>query len=177
MGSLAKVSFGILEGRYSLLNLFASWKTCGSSTQTQDCKVILFARICVEVDLNNLLPNSMDIFMGSSSWIQQMDYETIPFRWRIFNEYGHLHRRCPRNKSPPLASPRAPRVGKGKDPLSNGLVDSDGFTQVKSHNKCKGKKRSWMDRETDGTFNRFDALGDLFQEEGTLAKISSRDTS
>ena len=44
-------------------------KPVGSATQTQDRKVISFACICVEVDLNNPLPNSMEICMGSVSWI------------------------------------------------------------------------------------------------------------
>ena len=39
----------------------------GVATQTQDRKVISFARICVEVDLNNPLPDSMEICMGSVS--------------------------------------------------------------------------------------------------------------
>ena len=37
-------------------------KPVGLATQTQDQKVISYAQICVEVDLNNPLPNSMEIF-------------------------------------------------------------------------------------------------------------------
>ena len=121
-------------------------KPVGSATQTQDRKVISFARICVEVDLNNPLPDSMEICMGSISWIQQLDYETLPFRCRLCHEYGHLLRRCPRYKNSSLDMLGPPRADKGKAMASNGPVDNEGFTQVKSRNKGKGKKRAWMDR-------------------------------
>jgi hypothetical protein len=148
-------------------------KPVGSATQTQDRKVISFARICVEVDLNNPLPDSMEICMGSVSWIQQLDYETLPFRCRICHEYGHLLRRCPRYKNPSLDSPAPPSEDKGKAKASNGPVDSEGFTQVKNRNKGKGKKRAWMDRRADNTFNKFDALGSMVQEEGIPVGLSS----
>ena len=161
MGSLFKASFGILEGRYSSLNLFASQKTCGFSYSNPRLKGNYFAHILIEVDLNNRLPDSMEICMGTSSWIQQQDYENLPFRCIFFHECGHLHHRCPKNKSPSLDSPGPPREHKGKAPLSKGLVDREGFIQVKSYNKGKGKKRTWMDRQTDGTFNKFNALGNF----------------
>ena len=40
------------------------------ATQTLDKMMISFARICVKIGLNNLLSDSMEIFLGSSSWIQ-----------------------------------------------------------------------------------------------------------
>ena len=42
-------------------------KHVGVATQTQDRKVISYARICVEVDLTNPLLDSMEICLGSSS--------------------------------------------------------------------------------------------------------------
>jgi hypothetical protein len=117
-------------------------KPVGSATQTQDRKVISFARICVEVDLNNPLPDSIEICMGSSSWIQQLDYETLPFRCRICHEYGHLYRNCLRNKYSTLAATRPPGADKGKATSSMGPVDNEGFTQVKPRNKGKGKKNT-----------------------------------
>lgn len=101
--------------------------------------------------------------MGSSSWIQQLDYETLPFR-------------CPRNLSSSLADPGPPRADKGKAPMSNGPVDSEGFTQVKSRNKGKGKKKTWVDRQNEVSINRFEALGDLVQEEGIPVELSSEVT-
>ncbi|XP_057871389.2 uncharacterized protein LOC131077832 [Cryptomeria japonica] len=148
-------------------------KPVGSASQTQDRKVISFARICVEVDLNNPLPDSMEICMGSSSWIQQLDYETLPFRCRICHEYGHLHRRCPRLNSSPLPASEPPRLNKGKAPVSDEPVDKEGFTLVKSRNKGKGKKRPWMDRQNEDTFNRFEVLDSVVQEDGIPTELSS----
>ncbi|XP_059064720.1 uncharacterized protein LOC131044660 [Cryptomeria japonica] len=115
-------------------------KPVGSASQTQDRKIISFACICVEVDLNNPLPDSMEICMGSSSWIQQLDYETLPFRCRICHEYGHLHRKCPRFKSSPRATPEPPRGDKGKAPMSNEPMDKEGFIPVKPLEISSGDK-------------------------------------
>ena len=41
------------------------------------------------------MPDSLEIFLGSSSWIQKLDYESIPFRCHIFHAYGHLQRQFP----------------------------------------------------------------------------------
>ena len=49
-----------------------------------------YARICVEIDLNNPLPDSLEICLGSYSWIQQLDYESFPLCCDIFHAYGHL---------------------------------------------------------------------------------------
>ncbi|XP_057862719.1 uncharacterized protein LOC131071037 [Cryptomeria japonica] len=150
-------------------------KPMGSASQTQDRKIISFARICVEVDLNNPLPDSMEIRMGSSSWIQQLDYETLPFRCRICHEYGHLHCKCPRFKSSPQAALEPPRGDKGKAPMSNESMDNEGFIPAKPRNKGKGKKRSWLDRQNEDTFNKFEVLDNLTQEEGIPVEISSGD--
>ena len=95
----------------------------------------------MEVDLNNPLPNSMEICLGPSSWIQQLDYETLPFRCRICHEYGHLLRKCPQNKFSHSATSTmpTPKVDKGKAPIVEGpFGDKEGFIPVKPRNKGKG---------------------------------------
>ena len=101
-----------------------------------------------------------------------MDYKTLPFRCRFFHEYGHLLRRCPRLKNSSLDAPVPPREDKGKAKASNGPIDSEGFTQVKSRNKGKGKKRTWTEKRHDDTFNRFDALENMDQEAGIPVEFS-----
>ena len=66
-----------------------------------------------------------------------------------------------------------PGIDMGKATSSMGTIDNDVFTQVKPCNKGKGKKNTWRDRQTDDTFNRFEALDDLAQEEGTLVELLS----
>ncbi len=104
-----------------------------------------------------------------------MDYETLPFRCCICHEYGHLLHKCPRFKPSPANASGPLKGDKEKDPTSTDLGDNKGFTQVKSCNRGKGKKRTGQDRHNDSTFNRFDVLEDLIQEEGILVELSSRD--
>ena len=74
-------------------------KPVGPSTQTLGKKVMTFACICVELDLSRPLPDVVEMCAGSHSWMQQLDYETLPFRCHLFHEYGHLLRTYPKAKS------------------------------------------------------------------------------
>lgn len=107
--------------------------------QTLDRKVISFTCICVEIDLNNPLPDPMEICLGSSSWVQQLDYESLPFRCRIFHEYGHLQRQCPmvnKNSTPSTSAPASvsnlDKGDIGKSLVENGDLAKDGFVLVKA---------------------------------------------
>ena len=78
-----------------------------------------------------------------------MDYETLPFRCRICCEYGHLLHKCPQNKIPQSSTTTVPtpKDEKGKAHMLEGpSLDKDGFIPVKTRNKGKGQKRTWMDR-------------------------------
>ena len=93
-----------------------------------------------------------------------MDYETLPFRCRICHEYGHLQHKCPRNKfsQSSMATMLTLKDDKGKAHMPDGpSMDKEGFIPMKPHNKGKGQKRTWMDRQSDGTFNRFNVLDNL----------------
>ena len=48
---------------------------------------------------------------------------------------------------------------------------------MKPRNKGKGQKRTRMDRQRDDTFNRFNVLESLVQEEGIPVEISPGDAS
>ena len=97
-----------------------------------------FARICVEIDLSRPLPDAIEMCVGSYSWVQQLDYETLPFRCRLCQEYGHLQRRCPRNKpqvslQSQLVS-KPPEIDKGKNISFDEFGASDGFVPVRVRN-------------------------------------------
>ena len=55
-----------------------------------------FARICVYMDLSKDLPEAISLNWDDGEWIQQINYEQLPFRSRIFHEYGHFGRNFPR---------------------------------------------------------------------------------
>ena len=52
------------------------------------------ARICVEVDLGKGLPEAIKLKVDEWSYIQQLDYEQIPFKCKVCHEYGHFANRC-----------------------------------------------------------------------------------
>ena len=126
-----------------------------------------FSHICVEIDLSRPLPDAIEMCAGSYSWVQQLDYETLPFRCRLCQEYGHLQRRCPRFKTreaqPSQPVSNLPVADKGKGISSDEVGASDGFVQVKSHNQNRGRKRPFNVKHDDGTFNRFEVLDELSQ--------------
>ena len=109
-----------------------------------------------------------------------MDYETLPFRCRICHEYGHLLCKFPQNKLPQssMTTVPTPKDDKGKAHMPNcPFMDKEGFIPMKPRNKAKGQKRTWTDRKSDGTFNRFNVLENLVQEEGIAIEISPGDGS
>jgi hypothetical protein len=75
----------------------------------------------------------MEICLGPTSWIQQLDNETLPFKCRLCHEYGHLRRKCPRNKLSQSLNfgVSAPKEDKGKAPMTEGTMDKEGFIPVK----------------------------------------------
>ena len=141
--------------------------------------MISFAQICVEIDLNNPLPDSMEICLGSSSWIQQLDYESLPFRCWFCHEYGHLLRNFPKVRkdadSPSSAPPPLGKEDKGKAPMMDKPQgkDSEGFVPIKTKAKGRGQKRPFKDRQTDGSFNRFEVLENLALEGGVSHVVTS----
>lgn len=56
------------------------------------------ARLCVEVDLEKVLPEAIQLNLDSWSYIQQVDYEQIPFKCKACHKYGHFSKSCPRAK-------------------------------------------------------------------------------
>ena len=118
--------------------------------------MISFDWICVEIYLNNPLLDSMNFFLGSSSWIQQLDYESVPFRCRFCHEYGHLLRHCPKVRkdvdSPSSAPPPLGKEDKGKAPMMAEPQgkDKEGFVPVKTKAKDKVRRsHSKIDKQTE----------------------------
>lgn len=138
-------------------------------------KVFSFARIYVEIDLNNPLPESLEICIGLDSWIQQIDYESLPFRCRFCHEYGHLHRQCPRVSktagvsSPPPSEPSGDKEDICKEAGANRGHDKDGFTPIikKGHFEHSSK----VGRKKDA--KKIKSTGDLLVESGSVKTIST----
>ena len=150
-----------------VLHLLASvlGNLIGTSSQTLGKKVMTFACICVEIDLSRPLPDAIEMCAGSHSWVQHLDYETLPFRCWLCREYGHLQRHFPRNmprESQPSHLVSNPlETDKGK-PISHDEVGNfNGFSPVRAHNRNNHPKRSFKERQEDNTFNRFEIFYEL----------------
>lgn len=57
--------------------------------------IFTFARICVEVDMSQGLPDHITLNFNNSQWIRQLDYENTAFRCRGCMQTGHLQYDCP----------------------------------------------------------------------------------
>jgi len=63
------------------------------------CKdIYTFARICVEVDLSQGLPDHILLLHNEKQWAQPLDYENTAFRCRICCQTVHLQSTCSQNK-------------------------------------------------------------------------------
>lgn len=55
-------------------------KPNGPSQQNLNKRVLSCVYVCIEIDLNNQLSDLVAMSIGETSWIQQLDYEALPFR-------------------------------------------------------------------------------------------------
>lgn len=82
--------------------------------------IFTFARMCVEVDLSQGLPDHITLNFNNSQWIQQLDYENTVFRCRGCMQTGHLQYDCPFARKDPKRTKKQQRKAKGwqhTDPL------------------------------------------------------------
>jgi hypothetical protein len=57
------------------------------------------AKLCIEVDLEKGLLEAIQLTLDSWSYIQQVDYEQLPFKCKACHEYGHFAKNCLQVKS------------------------------------------------------------------------------
>lgn len=58
----------------------------GPLQQIMNKMVITYVHFCVDLDINKALTNSMEIWLISTSWIQQLEYEALPFKCRLCHQ-------------------------------------------------------------------------------------------
>ena len=56
------------------------------------------AHICVEVDLEARLPETINLTVGNWYHYQKLDYEQLPFKYRGCHEYGNFFRNYPQKQ-------------------------------------------------------------------------------
>lgn len=108
------------------------------SNNTLRGKYTSFAWICVEMDLSRELLDAIILEVYEKEWVQMVDYEHIPFRYRKCHEHGHLYRDYPLNK-----------LDSNTKATTNN--DPEGFTKVGGEGK--GGKRYQKKSTEDGKPN------------------------
>ena len=98
-------SNGILEEQGLAMIGNSIGRHLGVAKDTMEVSMAVYARICVEMDLSQPLPIEMEIELAGLSWIQQLDYEALPFRCRVCHKHGHLARFYPKNMNAKMEAP------------------------------------------------------------------------
>ena len=111
------------------------------------------------MDLSRELLEAISLNWEDEEWIQPIDYEQLPFRCRLYHEYGHLGRNCPKHSPRNDLSP----------PSLNKSAEDDGFTQVKNRRRSKGGGKPSVQNESmtmeNKQGNSIEALGTLNEGE------------
>lgn len=90
--------------------------------------IFTFARMCVEVDLSQGLPDHITLNFNNSQWIQQLDYENTVFRCRGCMQTGHLQYDFPFARKDPKRTKKQQRKAKGwqhTDPLEEEDINEE----------------------------------------------------
>lgn len=90
--------------------------------------IFTFARICVEVDLSEGLPDHITLNFNNTQWIQQLDYENTAFRCRTCLQTGHLQNNCPLARKDPRKTKKQPKKPKGwqnTDPIEEEDINEE----------------------------------------------------
>jgi hypothetical protein len=69
-------------------------KYVNTSEETLKEKYTSYAIMCIEMDMSGELLEAISLEFRDEEWIQNINYEKIPFRCCRFHEHGHLIREC-----------------------------------------------------------------------------------
>lgn len=101
-------------------------------TMTATRKRLVFARICVGVSQEAYIPSLIEIQSKLGSWVQNIEFETIPFACFKCRKSGHWAKKCPLNAT----SEKEKLAGPGKKAWKKKRM-----TQEKKGRKIKN--RNW----------------------------------
>ena len=104
------------------------------------------ARICVEVDLEEGLPEAINLTAAGWTHVQELDYEQLPFKCRHCHGYGHFAKHCkkkaedhPDNQNREqwtlVHKTSHQKKGNGKDPLKEAPSSSNHIQGKNSNGK------------------------------------------
>jgi hypothetical protein len=110
---------------------------------------ITFARICVEIDLSQGLPDRILIDWGDGDpFIQMVDYENTAFRCRSYQQTRHLQATCPLSPTPPTTSSARKRANGWQGPKSHKSRPNPSFENKQHHKDSPTPSASSMPSQT-----------------------------
>lgn len=107
--------------------------------------IFTFARICVEVDLSEGLPDHITLNFNNTQWIQQLDYENTAFRCRTCLQTGHLQNHCPLARKDPRKAKKQPKKPKGwqnTDPIEEEDIIEEPTENLTEPTPHKGQEQT-----------------------------------
>jgi hypothetical protein len=113
------------------------------------------------MDVSGALPEAISLEFRDEEWIQNIDYEQIPFRCRRFHEHGHLIREFPLNKKQETTNPKTQQ-------------DEEGFITPNPRNRANKKKNKTSagnNQETQNKMEGRDQTNKGTTDENDLAKV------
>ena len=78
-----------------------------------------YARICVEVYLEKVLPEAIKLYMDRWEHMQKVDYEYLPFKCKKCHEYGHFVKKFPKVVQETLGKKSRGRMEANKKGMEN----------------------------------------------------------
>ena len=127
-------------------------------------RYVSYARICVYLEISKDLSTNIKLSWHDEEWIQEIDYEHIPFRYRRCHEHGHFFYEFPQNQMKPLNT----NIAKEKD--------AEGFENF-GYKRRSNKRQTALESSTKSqTTNRYEVLNTIMEEgEGSEAQKVSED--
>ena len=123
-----------------------------------------YAQICVYLDISKELPASIKFSWHNEEWIQDIDYEHIPFRCQKCHEYGHLFHECPQNHM----QSSSPNLAREKD--------VEGFKKVGNKQQMTKRQPILESQPKTQPANRYEILNTIMEEgEGSEARKSQEE--
>jgi hypothetical protein len=134
-------------------------KYVNTSEATLKGRYTSYARICIGMDVSGALPESISLEFRVEEWIQNIDYEHIPFICRICHKHGHLIREFPLNKKQEEDNPKPQHNDYGFIKLNPRSRENKNQSKTLAGNNLEtGNKMKGREKNNKGAENEKDSV-------------------
>jgi hypothetical protein len=111
------------------------------------------ARICVEVDLEEGLPEAINLTVAGWTHVQELDYEQIPFKCRHCHGYGHFAKHCKKKEGEQADNQIGDQWTLVQRQANNSKGAGKGFNNGGSNRIRKGQDKEVVSKGTESEQN------------------------